>query len=354
MPFLSFLYFARRQLPIGANSRYATLCISMFFPDGDGDLSVTKPIYRYPQILSLSLLLLLALFAMPASAQPPADAASDAADPTPASAPEEAPTDNPVPPSDDSTASSADAPLQQAIAPRRAQTQAIATLFDNNPTWSAHDGWLKAVAEHSTKGRAAWNNRLCEEAFDGATQFQNLRGANRLDRPSAQIEAEVLLDGAAQCTQPGYIELAMRSVSHALPHMREGLTMPGMRDALVRLAAADKIMRLQKTDTRLVLPYVDALLHVRDYAAVERVTDLKIESNPSVGKEQLEAANGRAKRANQYTLPVNAPKDCRPMLNEEHIGSSKVDIREGTHNVGCEGEGSRLQYYDGESTALFD
>lgn len=315
---------------------------------------MTKAIDRYPQTLRLVLLALLALLALPANAESPEDTATKAADPPSASALEDEPTESDAEPSSDAPPPSADAALQQALAPRRAQAQTIALLFDNDPTWSAHDGWLKAVAEHATKGRAAWNNRLCEDALRGAAQYQKALGVNRVDRPSAQLEAEILLDAAAQCEQAEFIELALRSVSHALPHMRHGLTMPGTRDAMIRLAAADKVTRLQKTDTRLILPYLDALLHVRDYAAVERLSDLKIQSNPSVGKEQLEQANGRAKRANRYTLPVNAPKDCRPILNGERVRSRTVEIREGTHNVGCKGEGHRLRYYDGQSTALFD
>lgn len=321
---------------------------------------MTKPRHRYPRTLRPLFVLLLAFIALPASADSAQDA-SKSADPSSASALEEATADQNAAPSDkkhdeevDNKEVTADSALQQAIEPRRAQVRALATVFGSDTQWSVHDGWLKAVAEHATKGRAAWTNRLCEDAKDGAEQYQKALGANRLDRPSAQIEAEVLLDAAAQCEQPLFIELAMRSVSHALPHMREGLTTPGLRDALVRLAAADHIERFQKTDTRLLLPYIDALLHLRDYAAVERLSELKIRSNPSVGKEQLEQANARAKRAKRFTIPVNAPKDCHPVIDGERVRSRTVEIREGTHNVGCTGQSPRLRYYDNESTAVFD
>lgn len=295
----------------------------------------------------------------PASTALAEDSASASGDsPTASALEEQSPSDNDAAPKDDTSSDSkaetaTQAALQKAIAPRRAQSRAIATLLDDDDTWTSYHQWLHAIGEHATKGQAAWSTHLCEASLAGAQTHQKALGVNRLDRASAHIEAEVLLDAAAHCAQAAFIDLAMRAVSNALPQMRDGVVTRGMRDALVQLAAVENVERLQKTDTRLLIPYVNALLHLQDHAAVERLTTLKIAANPSSGKAQLEQMHARATRAAPYTLPVNAPEGCEPMLDGERVRGQTVEVRQGTHNVGCQNGDIRLRYYTKESTALF-
>lgn len=246
------------------------------------------------------------------------------------------------------------AALYYALLPRRQQTQALAILFPDASEWTAQDAWLSAVADHATKGSATWTERRCEQTLDGARRAFTTEQGDRTQHRRTQLTGAILLDAAAHCSQEEYIELALRATSYGLVQMRTTVTLPKFRDALVYLASAGTVERLRRTDTRLLLPYVDALLHLRDYAALERLTTLKLSASPDVGKSRLEAAHARAQGASSYTLPVDAPKDCRPMLNGTRVRSKSIDIRQGTHLVGCEGKQARLRYYDAQSTALFD
>lgn len=246
------------------------------------------------------------------------------------------------------------AALYYALRPRQQQAQALAILFDDAPEWTQQDAWLSAVADHATQGSATWTERRCEQTLDGAKRAFETEQGDRTQNRRTQLIGAILLDAAAHCDQEEYIELALRATSYGLVQMRTTLTLPKFRDALVYLASAGTVDRLRRTDTRLLLPYVDALLHLRDYAALERLTTLKLSANPDVGKARLESAHERAQKAASYTLPVEAPKDCRPLLDGERLREKSVTIRQGTHVVGCEGQPARLRYYDADSTALFD
>lgn len=258
------------------------------------------------------------------------------------------------PETDTTTHDNTRAALYYALQPRQHQAQALSILFPDDNTWSRQNAWLDAVADHATKGSATWTKRRCENTLEGAQQAFDVDAENRTEHRRTQLQAAILLDAAAHCSQDEYIDLALRAVSSALPQMRETRTLPALRDALVFLASAGTIDRLRRTDTRILLPYMDALIHLHDYAALERLTTLKLNANPDVGKERLQTGQGHAQRAASYTLPINAPSNCRPILNAERTQGKTVTLRQGTHLVGCEGHNARLRYYDNESTALFD
>jgi len=246
------------------------------------------------------------------------------------------------------------AALYYALQPRQQQSEALSLLFPDDPTWSRQAAWLDAVADQATIGSATWTERRCENTLEGAQQAFAQDADRRTENRRTQLQAAILLDAAAHCSQEPYVELALRAVSFSIPQMRESRTLPKLRDAIVFLASAGTVDRLQKTDARLLIPFLDALIHLQDYAALERVTTLALAAKPTVGKDRLESAANQAANAPRYTLPIEAPEGCRPTLNGERIRTKTVEVPQGTHLVGCQGQNARLRYYDRQNTALFD
>lgn len=245
--------------------------------------------------------------------------------------------------------------LQRAIAPRADLATAVDTLLSGSTAWQEHHTWLDAVSAHAEHGRDAWTAARCESTLDAAQRaYQGIGDIDRIKHPRIQRQAEILLDAAAACEDAAYTDLALRAVNRAVPQMRTQPILPTFRDALVYLSSYKIVKQLRRTDTRLLLPYIDALLHIRDHAALERLTTLKLDANPSVGKERLEQANGRAKKSSTFRLPIDAPKDCqRPTLDGERLRGKDVELRRGSHMIACDNDDERLRFYNPANRAIF-
>lgn len=302
----------------------------------------------------LVLLIAFCTAAYAAADAPDADAPREAAEPTDDTQGNNASDDDDDDDGDDNAAHTDTPAFVQALAPRQAQSRAIHTLLGTNDAWTEHDTWLDLLAAHAENGADAWTEERCASAVDAARRaFENIGDVDLIKHPRVQRQAEVLLDAATHCEQEDYIELALRAVNRALPQMRGAPILPTFRDALVSLAAHPYVQKLRRTDTRLILPYIDALQHIKDSAALLRLCDVKLAADPPIGKDRLEQAKRRAEQSAPFRLPLDAPKDCRPIIDGERVRGKDVELRQGSYMIGCENDDARLRFYTATSPSIF-
>lgn len=223
----------------------------------------------------------------------------------------------------------------------------------SSDAWSAHDALLEGVIRLQRGDRMAWVPSQCALLGTGAIQFIDARGINRLNMPSAQLEATQMLNLASQCDTEVLGSAAMRSVGMALSDMREHGTERRLVTALSLYAATNDRVGFKRGDLRLMIPFFEALLTVGEGAGLERALQGVQAGRPSMGQDLLARYEKLAHTAPTADLRVNPPEGCTPTVAGERVRGRTVTLRSGSHAVGCVDGAQHRFHYSSASTDLF-
>lgn len=193
----------------------------------------------------------------------------------------------------------------------------------------------------------------CESATSGLATYMKASEARGDDWPAAQDEASMLIRMAIACDSLPLYEYALRSTSRALIHMRQTLATPSFSRALMQLSLRDTTSVFYKTDPRLLIPYFESLMSLKDFASLERITSEILKRNPDVARDRIEHYHKVASQAPTVRLVVNAPDDCVPLLNHTTVQDDAIELRTGRYEIGCQDQSSQFVRYTTTNTTMF-